>query len=374
MTSELAPRSLADRLVELDQLASRLSEAVDEDELLARAGAALYRVFDLDWASIAFRSGDGRRFRLVALHPDGSRPGSGTTLAADLLASNRVISRGPVLHEADLTRSRYPDLVGLADNELVSAVVLALEVGGLPIGALTVARRQGRPFDEGNVLLLLHAGALLAAGLKHRRTLAEAERAETERQKASLVLARRAAEIGTLHRMAAGVDRHDLPRSVATVASEIAAMRGIELCRITAVDGGVLVVVASGAQYGATFQDASAPAGPESPDVLAVSLCRPVLWQRSSTAADNTAAALRRLGVTSVFALPIMIDGNPIGALTAGSTGGHRLVTDEHVVLADIACRQLADAAGSASRLRSVGAQPGSPPPDNRHPVGTALG
>ena len=355
MSSQPAPASPAARLTELDQLASGLLDTSSEEELLGLAGAALHRAFGVEWVSVALRSTDGRRFRLLPLDRSGRRPGNGTELASDLLAATRVIERGPLLHETDLRHSNHPDLAGLADNGLTSAVVLALEAGGQPIGALTLARADGPDFDEQDVLVLLHAGALLATAIRHRRAVAEAEQAELERDKAGLILGRRASELSALRRMAASLEQDDPADALQVVAAEIAAMRGIELCRITAVDGGGLRVVASSSVHGAAFQDRADPAGAGSPEALVVQTRRPLLWRRPSPADQTEIADLLRLGVTSLFAVPIMVAGVPIGALTAGSTGGHRLVTDEHVVLADIVCRQLAAVVGSAAGPRAAG-------------------
>jgi GAF domain-containing protein len=368
-----APATPALRLSELDRLATGLLAATSEEELLGAAGATLHSAFDVDWVSVALRSSDGHRFRLLPLDRNGRRPRSGTDLPADLLAAARVIERGPLLHEADLRRSSHPDLAGLADNGLVTAVVLALEVGGQALGALTLARSEGSDFDENDVLVLLQAGALLASAIRHRRTVVAAERAETERDKAGLVLGRRVSELSALQRMVAVIEAGDPAEAVQVITSEIASMRGIELCRITAIAPGAggdeigglpsggcfdgtagLVVVAESSVHGAAFQDRAAPAAAGSPDALVVQNRRPVVWRRPGPEDRAEIGALLRLGVTSVFALPIMSGGAPIGALAAGSTGGHRLVTDEHIVAADIVCRALARSIGSAERLRAA--------------------
>lgn len=85
-----------------------------------------------------------------------------------------------------------------------------------------------------------------------------------------------------------------------------------------------------------------------------------VLWRRPP--ADDLVAVdgLHRLGLTSAFALPLWADddrAHVVGAIMAGSTGGHRLVTDEHLVVADIAARLLVRAAGSTDALRQLGHQ-----------------
>ncbi len=50
--------------------------------------------------------------------------------------------------------------------------------------------------------------------------------------------------------------------------------------------------------------------------------------------------------------MPIIWHNTAIGALTAGSMGGHRLVTDEHIIVGEIVCNKLAQAAGERSDKR----------------------
>ena len=305
---------------------------------------------------MALRSSDGRRFRLLTLGADGACPDRGRDLPADGLAVAAVVAAGSFLYESDLGSSAYTDLAELADGGFASAVVTSLQVGGLPIGALTVSRRGDRGFGEEDWLMLLHAGALVASAIKHLRTVAELDRAETERQKARLVLGRRSNELRSTCRITAAIAAGDLTQAIGVVVNEISSLRGIELCRILAVEpvgfgaGASLPLVALGAKHGAAFHGQLPELGDESPDAVAAATGKVIVW-RNPSADEAERAALRRLGVTSVASVPIVVAGAVIGVLTAGSTGGHRLVTDEHVVLLDLVASDLGAAAGDVGPL-----------------------
>jgi GAF domain-containing protein len=357
MTTEPAPpAALAQRLPLLHQMSIDMCLAQDEAELLAVAGRQVHAVFGVDWAAIALRSSDGQRFRMISLQPDQERAGAGSDLAGTELAVSRALETGQVVVEPNLSQTAFDDLAGLPDSGLGSAAVAPLTVGDYPIGALAVARRAGGAFGDDDRLFLAQAGALVAAAVKHLRTIAEVDRAETERNKAQLILARRATELDVLNRILRALNHFDLAQAIELITTEVASLRGIELCRITAVDGANRpVVVARASQHGARFQDGAPSAESGSPEVTAIERGEPVVWLPHPTNGDEPVGdRLQRLGVTSVFTMPILSAGKPIGALTAGSTGGHRLINHEHLVLAEIVCRELAAVASNGRGLASL--------------------
>ena len=328
---------MAQRLQALSQMNADLCTAKVEPDLLASAGHHGHRLLGADWVGLAARSADGRHYRLVPLHRDCVPPQSGTDLPGDGLSFRKVAEHGDVVEEHDLASSPYRDLAGLASAGMSSAIVVPLRVSDRPLGALTFARIGRERFTSDDGLLARQAGAFLASSIANLRATLASYRAETERHRAEMILGRRADELDTLNRLFEAFGRCDLGQAADLVTREFVGLRGIELCRLSAVDAaGVLRVVAMAGEHGARFLDEGPVVRSSSPDAIAVSSSSLALWRRPKV--DDTASAdlLRSLGVTSVFAQPIVLGGVAVGALTAGSTGGHRLVTDEHVVMARI--------------------------------------
>ncbi len=339
-------RSTADRLLALSRMSAEVCHADSEADLLVATGHHVHPLFDVDWAGIGLRSTDGRRFRLMPLHVAEGESMLGTDLPADGIAFRTAAETGQIIEETNLAESAYRDLSGLAMGGMNRALVVPLRIGDHAIGAMALARRDDRGFSDEDCLLAMQSAAFIASAIKNLRSMAEASRAETERHKAQMILARRASELDSLNRVFAALSNSQLGDSIGTICDEFAALRGIELCRIAAVDNrGTLHVVAAAAEHGAQFADAGPVVRSTAPDAIAVASGKLALWRRP--AEDDVAAAelLQSLGVTSVFSLPIMWEGRPVGSFTAGSTGGHRLVTDEHIVMAEIICQQLADQA-----------------------------
>lgn len=328
---------MAERLLALSRMNAELCTAKAEPDLLASAGYHGHRLLGADWVGLAARSADGRQYRLVPLHRNCVAPQSATDLPGDRLSFRTVAEQGEVVEENDLASSPYRDLAGLAGAGMSSAIVVPLRVSDRPLGALTFARIGNEPFTSDDSLLARQAGAFLASSIANLRATIASYRAETDRHRAEMILGRRADELDTLNRLFDSFGWCTLAQAVALVTREFVGLRGIELCRLSAVDpGGVLRVVATAGEHGARFLDEGPIVRSSSPDAIAVSSSSLALWRRPK--GDDTAAAdlLRTLGVTSVFSQPIMVDGVAAATLTAGSTGGHRLVTDEHLVMASI--------------------------------------
>lgn len=343
-------RNTADRLLALSRMSVDVCHAETESDLLVATGRHVHPLFKVDWAGIGLRSTDGSRFRLVPMHATEGQSLNGTDLPADAMAFRHAAETGQLVEEANLADSSYRDLSGLAMGGMNRALVVPLRIGDHPIGAMALARRDDRAFSDEDCLLALQSAAFIASAIKNLRSMAEARRAETERHKAQMILSRRANELDTLNRVFAALSDAPLSAAVDTICDEFAALRGIELCRVGAIDNrGALHIVASAAEHGARFADAGPVVRSAAPDAVAVASGQLALWRRP---ADDDIAAielLQGLGVTSVFSLPIVWEGKIIGSFTAGSTGGHRLVTDEHIVLAEIICQQVAKEAHAGS-------------------------
>lgn len=339
------PVSLAERLSAVKRMSAAICQAQSEPDLLAVAGNHLHEIFGADWVGVGLRSTDGRRVRLIALPGQGA-PDIGTDLPADGLAFTHAFVNDVVVNESDLESSSFDDLAGLAPSGMSSAVVVPLRIQSHAVGAFAFARSDGPGFDEEDCLVARQAAAFVASAIKSLRTVAEAQRAETERYVAHMILGRRAAELDSLNRISSTLERLDLGEALDFITEEIANQRGIEVCRISVVDDrGELQVVSSASLHGACFQDRT-DLQADSPESVAVESKRRTLWRRPDADDTVTTERLRALGVTSVFSLPILSGDRAIGAFTAGSTGGHRLVTDEHIVMVDLVAKQLAAAVG----------------------------
>ena len=79
-----------------------------------------------------------------------------------------------------------------------------------------------------------------------------------------------------------------------------------------------------------------------------------VLWRRPPETDLLANEGLHRMGLTSAFALPLWCGDQVGGAIMAGSTGGHRLVTDEHLVVAAIAGQLLMAATGGIDGVHQL--------------------
>jgi len=260
---------------------------------------------------------------------------------------------GELIYEPDTAVSPYPDVAELATRGLLSAVAIPMRSFERPVGALLAARAT-IGFTGPDLMTLDQAAAVTAAALELCRTTEIAQRAETERSKAALIADRRADELAALHVVANAFDRLDVGHAVTVTAGELAALRGIEVCRVCVVaPGGELVTVASAASHGSPIP----PLDPGSPDALALATGDLVLWRRPDEADLVAVEGLARTKLTSAFAVPVVADDTVVGTIMAGSTGGHRLVTDEHLLLADLAGQLLVEASGGADGLHALAAR-----------------
>ena len=307
----------------------------------------------VDWAAVGLRSGDGKRIRQLDFVEGADAVSAPRDLPQEGLASSEVVTSAKLLYVADLATSAHPDLQQARALGFASAVVAPMTVNGQTLGAILVARRDEDAFSENDTLVLIQAASFIAAVVKSIRAAAEAARAETSRHKAQMMMRRRAGELDALNRITVGIDDNDLAVAMGVVANEIAALRGIEVCRVSGLDAdGDLVLVSTGAKHGARFSDGGPIMRQGSPDRLAVDSGSLVLWRRPDAEDAPTILALQDTGTTSLFSLPIIWKGTAIGCLTAGSIGGHRLVTDEHIIVGEIVCNKLAQAAGERSDKR----------------------
>ncbi len=260
---------------------------------------------------------------------------------------------GELIYEPDTAVSPYPDVADLAARGLVSAVVVPMRAMDRPVGALLAARAT-IGFTGPDLMTLDQAASVVGAALELCRTSEIAQRAEVERSKAALVADRRADELAALHVVANAFDRLDAGHAAAVTAGELAALRGIEVCRVCVVaPRGELVPVASAASHGSPIP----PLDTGSPDALALATGDLVLWRRPDESDLLAIEGLARTRLTSAFAVPVVADDQVVGTIMAGSTGGHRLVTDEHLLLADLAGQLLVEAAGGVDGLHALAAR-----------------
>ncbi len=323
---------LARRVEELGGLATDTFQATDRAALVAAAARRIGACCPLDHL-------------VVGVLDDGNwHPRSAVRTAAET---------GELIYEPDTAVSPYPDVAELAARGLLSAVVVPMRSLEQPVGALLAARAT-IGFTGPDLMTLDQAASVVAAALELCRTTEIALRAETERSKAALIADRRADELAALHVVANAFDRLDAGHAAAVAAGELAALRGIEVCRVCLVaPGGELVTVASATSHGSPLP----PLDPWSPDALALTTGDLVLWRRPDESDVVAADGLARTRLTSAFAVPVVADDKVVGTIMAGSTGGHRLVTDEHLLLADLAGQLLVEAAGGPEGLHTLAAR-----------------
>lgn len=323
---------LARRVEELGGLAADTFQAGDRAALVAAAARRIGACCPLDHL-------------VIGVLDDGNwHPRSAVRTAAET---------GELIYEPDTAVSPYPDVAELAARGLLSAVVVPMRSLERPVGALLAARAT-LGFTGPDLMTLDQAASVVGAALELCRTTEIALRAETDRSKAALIADRRADELAALHVVANAFDRLDVGHAATVAAGELAALRGIEVCRVCVVAaGGELVTVAAAASHGSPIP----PLDPQSPDALAVSTGDLVLWRRPDDTDVAAIEGLTRTRLTSVFAVPVVADDKVVGTIMAGSTGGHRLVTDEHLLLADLAGQLLVEAAGSADGLHALAAR-----------------
>ena len=320
---------LARRVEELGGLAADTFQAADRAALVAAAARRIGACCPLDHL-------------VIGVLDDGNwHPRSAVRTAAET---------GELIYEPDTAVSPYPDVAELAARGLRSAVVVPMRSLEQPVGALLAARAT-IGFTGPDLMTLDQAAAVVAAALELCRTTEIAVRAETERSKAALIADRRADELAALHVVANAFDRLDVGHAATVAAGELAALRGIEVCRVCVVaPGGQLVTVASAAAHGSPMP----PLDAHSPDALALTTGDLVLWRRPDESDVTAIEGLARTRLTSAFAVPVVADDKVVGTIMAGSTGGHRLVTDEHLLLADLAGQLLVEAAGGPDALHAL--------------------
>ncbi|MGF1596936.1 MAG: GAF domain-containing protein [Acidimicrobiales bacterium] len=344
--------SITGRLQALARRSGDLDAASTEIELFDTVSTLGDEVLLADRVEITLWAGPTSEVRVVRLGraDDGPERHHAALVPSAGRAATDVALARLYRHEPDPAAAGETDLRELAVEGLTAVAVVPLCSAERAVGALTVARR-GVAFDEDDRLVLWQAGALVASAFERIRSAAAVEEAETDHHKARMIMARRSNELEILARIMVGIEQHDLATALVMVTTEVAGLRGVELCRVAAVDSdGSLVVVASGARHGARFQDGDSVLRHGSPDHRAVTTMAPVVWRRPGADEHAIAVALRDMGATSLFSVPILRGDEAIGAITAGSTGGHRLIGDEHIVLAELVARQLAVAATSVAR------------------------
>jgi GAF domain-containing protein len=330
--------------------------AETEADALIAAGRHIHDLFGVEWAGVGLRSADGTRVRLVAIPADGDPLEAGRDLPAEGLALSEAASTGATLADTHLADTPFRDLAGLASAGMASAVVAPLHSGPQAIGALLLARRSSEGFGDDDRLLVRQVAAFLTSVLTNLRTLDSFHRAEVERDKAAHLLARRASEFDLLGGLFAdpGLESNEIePCSVLDqVVQGFVSLRGIELCRVTATDEfGTIREIATAAEVGARFGDAGSVTLDSSPEGSAIAANRTVLWRNPDPDDTDAVSLLQSLGVTSLFSVPIVRSGEPIGVLTAASVGRNRLVTAEHITMAEIVGRSLPAAIDANAEL-----------------------
>lgn len=340
----MVSRSLSERVVALGWMNAQVCRAETEEEALVAAGRHVHSLFRADWAGLGLRSVDKRRLRLTALPKNEEPLESGTDLPVESLMMHKVADNGSTFASIDLDATHFRDLEGLAAAGMCSALVVPLRTGTQTIGAMVLARRRPEAFDEGDRLLASQASAFLASAILNFRAIALARRVEADRDAAERTLAERASEFDLLNRLLATPVDDDSPSGYCEqVVDGLVSLPGIDLCRIVALDRiGAIWVMTSASDGTAGFGDAGPVLHASSPEGIVIATNRVAVWRKPAPADREAARTLRSLQVSSVFSVPITLDGNVIGALTAASTGSDALVSDEHITLASIAAPTLA--------------------------------
>jgi len=279
-------------------------------------------------------------------------------------AVGRVIRGEPVAHIEDMaTGAGYRAGVQLHraavdQGGMRTVVAVPLHKDGMVIGAFGITRREVRPFTDRQISLLDNFAAQAVIAMESARLLDEL-RQRTE------ALALRNTEFGErIEQQSATIDvlkvMSSSPGEPQPVFDMIA-RRAQELCngagvRLVEYDGDLVHLRAI---YGA---DPAAKAAYEAAFPLAPTrgsvLCRAILdgrvtHIRNMDTEPGLFAIGKNMGMKSVLAVPLMRDGNPIGAISIGTLeyGGF---TDSQVALLQTFAEQAAIAITSAETYREL--------------------
>ncbi len=178
------------RAADAERLRDELSRRVDVFEAANRCARALGSSLELDAAFAAFNRELGALVpfdrAVILLEEDGwmramAIAGAGAeSTGADQAVSGSILEHvaetGRVAYRPDISDKRFFEEENLYDLGLRARVVAPLQLGGRPIGALSVARREVDSFLPEEVELIALLGRLVAAAVQNIRTY-DAERA-----------------------------------------------------------------------------------------------------------------------------------------------------------------------------------------------------
>ena len=178
------------RAADAERLRDELSRRVDVFEAANRCARALGSSLELDAAFAAFNrelgalvpfdravillEEDGRMRAMAIAGAGAESTGADQGVSGSIL--EHVAETGRVAYRPDISDKRFLEEENLYELGLRSRVAAPLELGGRPIGALSVSRREVDAFLPEEVELIALLGRLVAAAVQNIRTY-DAERA-----------------------------------------------------------------------------------------------------------------------------------------------------------------------------------------------------
>lgn len=344
-----------EQLEALTVMNAAMAAVDDEDALLSIASGHFHGVLEVDRASIARTAADGQ-YELIALYGDKGAVETGQLLAAEGSSLKAAVDAGELLDLPDLTTANFVDSNRLREVGLGSAIVVPLVSGDLEIGTLNVARAGVRAFSATEINIVRMAGEFIAAAIKSVRSLESAQSMRAESVTAQLITARRVAEMETLNRILRNLTQlAQLDAALALTTQELAEMRGVDEAHVCLLDAaGTLRVAAATASRDLPRVAPGDPMDTDTPEYEAMRIKDTVSFRDMVRDQRPAALLLRCQHITSLVALPILLNGEAVGLVSLESNGPHRLITDEHVVLAEAVASQISSALGAGHLLEQL--------------------
>jgi adenylate cyclase len=312
-------RQLAERDAELAEAGEQQAAIAEVLQVINSSPSDLAPVFDVilqkAHALCASSHGalflrDGERFlpaamsapELLAAPLRQGEMGSDAPLVRPLLAGE------PFAHIKDLTLVDHPLARAAVAVGVRTLLSVPLRKGGTLIGMINAARFEVHPFSDKQIALLQNFAAQAVIAMENARLLAET-RAALEQQTATAEILRVISGSPT-----------DLQPTLDAIAASAAILTGAANGAVSRFDGSLIHLVA---QYGWTAEeleivrrDFPRPLGPESTTGRAI-LTREVVHLPDAAAdSEYGLRSVLQTGMRTGLSVPILEDGNPVGAIT----------------------------------------------------------
>jgi signal transduction histidine kinase len=312
---------LAEEQAALRRVATLVARAVSSEEVFAAVTAEVGRLLGADLASMLRYDPDGAATWLGAWSATGAAFPISVGARVELRGRNAatlVFETGRPARIDDYSGASGPVADVVYAWGVRAAVGAPISVEGRVWGVMVVSSSRQEPLPADTEARLAGFAELVATAIANAEGRAQLEESRDE-------LRRLADEQAALRRVATLVARGIPPAEVfAAVAEEVGSVLGADGAGIVRLDpDGATTLVASVGAHSAEL-----PVGtrwkPEPPVAVAVALrtCRPARCDDYSQAPGEYADAVRRLGLRSCVAAPIVVEGRLWGAVGAGTRRG----------------------------------------------------